>query len=211
MPSSGSMDHQQITESQPSLALGLAPSTSSVAFRNNGHKTTTDLSTDPTQPIQPTEDVLSGNTGSSITTGTKRAAPDNTLDSADSGVKRVKRVKRFATWKEAFQPIVDSVPSEDAPIPVVRRWFRQIGGLHGIARRELLELRRMCLLGHNLRQADYSDLKDYLVSISQGDGSLRMHASILAASAYEAVCLKKAMEAEGLKTNITKGTQTSLY
>ncbi|KAI2465150.1 hypothetical protein F4781DRAFT_438986 [Annulohypoxylon bovei var. microspora] len=109
--------------------------------------------------------------------------------------------KACASWKEAFKPIVDSVPSEDASIPAVRKWFCLIGYLHGFGRREIPEFEQLSLLGHNLRQANHSDLKEYLVSIAMQDGYLKMHAAVLAADAYEAVCLKKFMEAEVTKMN----------
>ncbi|KAI0890943.1 hypothetical protein F4806DRAFT_484561 [Annulohypoxylon nitens] len=120
----------------------------------------------------------------------KRTAEGDTSDPS------TKRVKHQPTWNDIFQPIVNSVPSEDAPILEVRRWFRKIGSIHGIERHFLNDLRHMHLFGHNLRRADKTELKEYLISISDEGGFLRMQASLFAAEAYEAVCLKKALEEE---------------
>ncbi|KAI1209779.1 uncharacterized protein F4807DRAFT_426273 [Annulohypoxylon truncatum] len=199
----GNDDGKVITD-MPTKSTDNTENTENTA--NTGTTKTTE-STKSTEITESTEDVPSANASTTLVAGSKRIAAD---DIADSARRASKRVKRHETWGDAFRPIVDSVPSEDAPIPVVRRWFRQIGCLHGLGRADLLELRWMCLLGHNLRQAGYSDLKEYLMSIAQEDGHLRMHASVIAADAYEAVCLKKVMETEGTETNRTKATQISL-
>ncbi|KAI1454565.1 hypothetical protein F4805DRAFT_439097 [Annulohypoxylon moriforme] len=133
--------------------------------KSDDRKTITDLSA---VFVKSTEDILSENISRSVVAGTKRSALNNTVDWAYPGTKRAKCVKQFG-FKEAFQPIVDSVPSEDAPIPEVRQWFFQVSAIHGLSRQKLPEIRQMCLLGHSLRQASYADLKDYLVSLAKGD------------------------------------------
>lgn len=108
-----------------------------------------------------------GTANNPIVVKAKRTAEGDTSDPS------TKRVKHQPTWNDIFQPIVNSVPSEDAPILEVRRWFRKIGSIHGIERHFLKDLRHMHLFGHNLRRADKTELKEYLISISDEGGFLR--------------------------------------
>ncbi|KAI0839046.1 hypothetical protein F5Y06DRAFT_295664 [Hypoxylon sp. FL0890] len=114
------------------------------------------------------------------------------------------------TWKQAFQAIIDTVPSEDASMECVRDWFYQIGALNGLAESDLTDLGRSAMLGQILRQAAYINVKDYLLSIADHNNSLQMQASLIAAEAYEAILLKKAMEVKESqpKMKTTKTTQT---
>ncbi|KAI1138292.1 hypothetical protein F5Y05DRAFT_385727 [Hypoxylon sp. FL0543] len=86
----------------------------------------------------------------------------------------------------------------------IRNWFYRIGALHGLQKKDLADLGRSAMFGHNLRQADYSDIKDYLFSIADEDKCLDMHTPLIAAEAYEAMQLKKAMEVRIVKEDNTE-------
>lgn len=88
----------------------------------------------------------------------------------------------------------------------VRNWFFRIGALHGLQKRDLTDLGRSAMFGHNLLQADYSNIKDYLLSIADHNNCLEMHAPLFAADAYEAMQLKKAMEAKAANENGIEAT-----
>ncbi|KAI1407586.1 hypothetical protein F5Y13DRAFT_174490 [Hypoxylon sp. FL1857] len=86
----------------------------------------------------------------------------------------------------------------------IRNWFFRIGALHGLQKKDLTDLGRSAMLGHNLRQAAYSDIKDYLLSIADHNKCLEMHAPLFAAEAYEAMQLKMAAEAKVVKESDTE-------
>ncbi|KAI1077603.1 hypothetical protein F5B20DRAFT_256173 [Whalleya microplaca] len=53
---------------------------------------------------------------------------------------------------------------------------------------------KAALLGHNVRQASREDLRCFLQSLAAWDSDFQSHAPVLAADAYEAMKLKKAIE-----------------
>ncbi|OTA75864.1 hypothetical protein M434DRAFT_18585 [Hypoxylon sp. CO27-5] len=193
--------------SQPLLTSGLGQLPSSVPIE------VPTKNPDPSthSPIEHAEtEAASG----SANVGTKR--PASLDDKNDEPPRTLKRRKISASlpgsWKYAFQPIIDTVPSEDASMVCVRNWFLRIGALHGLQKRDLSDLGRSAMLGHNLLQADYSNIKDYLLSIADHNKCLEMHAPLFAADAYEAMQSKKAMEAkaadeDSIEANTSEATQ----
>ncbi|KAI1384005.1 uncharacterized protein F4822DRAFT_433955 [Hypoxylon trugodes] len=136
-----------------------------------------------------------------VESGTKRAA----LDDGEPIRPPAKRLETgsLPIWKEVFKSIVDSAPSEDASVRKVRYWFYRIGKLHNIGRHQLPDLQRLSMRGHNLRQADYSDIKEYLLGIADKGSMLERHVALIAADAYEAVQLKIAMDSGVKREDIT--------
>ncbi|KAI0000730.1 hypothetical protein F4779DRAFT_604609 [Xylariaceae sp. FL0662B] len=66
------------------------------------------------------------------------------------------------------------------------------------------DIDKAALLGHNVRQASRDDLRYFLMSLASWNTDLQYHAPVIAADAYEAMELKKAME-------VTRAAQTSWW